>query len=337
MAKYVAKNWIYRFVGPIAHPTLFVSKKGTEELRWCVDYGRLNKVTEDMAVTLPDIRELRTKLAQAHWFTKIDLDTAFHQILVHPDDQPLLAFIVDGIQYTWRAMPMGIKNAPEHFQRFMAKVLEGILMDFVLDFIDDLLVFTVGSLAEHLRQIEEVLKRLAQYGLKAKFRKCYWLKNEIEFLGMIVGGGQLKTTDETRNKIHMWPVPTNVKQLRGFLGMSGWVRDFVPKFAEQAAPLYELLKKGAKFDITPIHLESIQSIKNACIENMSLYNFDLELPTRIESDYSLKNNTGGAVLLQKRNGRWVPSQFYSFTATPAERKYPIGELEFLALVKALKH
>ena len=202
-------------------------------------------------------------------------------------------------------------------------------------YIDDVIVYS-NTYEEHLVHVKQALELIKEAGLKVKMSKCEWCKPETEFLGFTVGSGKFKSIDTTRKKIEEWEVPTSVSKVRGFIGMVGWVREFVPHFTDLALPLYGLLKKGKTFNWDDECQKSFLGLKKAALDNIELKLFDMGKPTRLEVDVS--KYAIGAVLKQKNEqGRWTLCAFFSKKLSKAKQNYSMGEQEFLGLIKAIKH
>ena len=142
-------------------------------------------------------------------------------------------------------MPFGLKNAPVTFQRLMQEVLAGLPMTTCMDYIDNVLV--VGrTLEEHLINLETVLERLREAGLKLKPAKCSFMRPEVTYLGFVVKES-MKTDPVKVEPVRKFPRLNNMRKLRSFLGLSLYYRRFVPSYAKIARPLHELTGAKAEF------------------------------------------------------------------------------------------
>ena len=147
-------------------------------------------------------------------------------------------------------MPFGMCNAPATFQRLMEVVLAGLLWKNCFVYIDHVLVCS-NTFEEHLTHLEEVLSRLQQAGLRLKAKKCLFLRDEVSYLGHVVTSQGIKPDQAKTEKIRDYPAPTDVSQVRQFLGLASYYRKFVPEFAKIAAPFHFLLKKDVEFQWSP--------------------------------------------------------------------------------------
>ena len=159
---------------------------------------------------MPTVDELIDELYGARYFSKLDLRSGYHQILVNPTDRYKTAFRTHQGLYEWLVMPFGLCNAPATFQSLMNKVFQHQLRKSVLVFFDDILVFS-PTWQTHLSHLEEVLQLLLQHRLYAKLSKCQFDLQEIEYLGHVVSGvGVAMETNKVQTVIK-WSTPKDVK------------------------------------------------------------------------------------------------------------------------------
>jgi hypothetical protein len=258
----LAAGVIERSVSDYCSPAVLVTKKdGT--VRFCTDYRKLNLLTEDEAAPLPKISDALREFGSATVFSAIDLKSGYWQIPMDKASKHLTAFATpDGATYQYRVMPFGLKNAPATFQKLMTRVLEGHLGKFAHVYLDDIIIFSRDH-REHLVHLRLILERLQEYGLRCATEKCRFGVTELPYLGHIVGGNHNRPQPKHLEQIRSAPTPTTRKQLQSFLGLANWVRDYVPRFAELAAPITDLLNKKSRYRWTEEAQQAFEALKEA--------------------------------------------------------------------------
>jgi hypothetical protein len=241
------KNFIRVSRSPAASPVLLVRKPGGG-IRFCIDYRGLNELTVKDRYPLPLIRETLRNMSRARWFTKLDVIAAFHKIRVQPGDEYKTAFRTRYGLYEWNVMPFGLTGAPATFQRHINHVLREYLDDFVSAYVDDIIIYSNGSITDHRRKVNEVLSKLQKAGLQCDIKKSEFEQHAVKYLGYIVKAGEGLCVDpEKVGAIKSWKAPRTVKDVRSFLGFANFYRPFIPRFAELATPLTRLTKKDEVF------------------------------------------------------------------------------------------
>jgi hypothetical protein len=221
-------------------------KKKDNSLRLCVDYRPLNAVTIKNKYPPPRIDILFDQLAGAKVFSKIDLRSGYHQIKIRPSDIPKTAFSTRYGLYQYLVMSFGLTNAPAYFMYLMNSVFMQELDQFVVVFIDDILIYS-NNPEDHANHLHVVLQRLRDHHLYAKFSKCEFWLDIIKFLGHTISCDGISVDPSKVQEMLDWKPPTSVHQIRSFLGLAGYYRCFIPDFSRIAKPMTERLKKRVKF------------------------------------------------------------------------------------------
>ena len=236
---------------PYASPIVLVRKKDGK-LRLCVDYRLLNAKTHKDAYPLPRIDEALDVLKGAEYFCSLDLAHGFNQIPMRESDIEKTAFRTGtGGLYEYTRMPFGLCNAPGTFMRLMDKAFGDLNFQILLVYLDDILVFG-RTFEETLSRLETVLFRLSTLNLKVKPEKCQLFRKKVRYLGHVVTREGTSPDPEKVRAVSEWPRPESLRDLRGFLGLSGYYRRFMKGYAGVAGPLQRLLqgqeggKKGKK-------------------------------------------------------------------------------------------
>jgi hypothetical protein len=320
--------------GPWASPVVLVRKKNGKQ-RLCIDYRELNSITRKDAYPLPRIDEMLDSFGKAKWFTSLDLISGYWQVEVDPKDRPKTAFITQFGTYQFKVMPFGLCNAPATFQRLMDEVFRGILWEFVMVYLDDIIVYS-ETFEEHLKHLCVAFDRLQVAGLRLNPEKCFFVKAELEFLGHIISNQGIRTDPLKTEKVKNFPRPKNTTQLRGFLGLASYYRRFVPNFARIATPLNKLLRKGTVYRWTTEQDQAFNALKECLITSPILKFPDFNKQFILFTDASILGL--GAILSQlDDNDQEHVIAYASRTLSKAEKNYAATELECLAVIWAVKH
>lgn len=210
-----------------ASTAILVQKK---DLTWqlCIDYRRLNAMTIPRKFPVPVIDEMIDDLTGARWFSKLDL-RAYHQIRLALGEEHKTAFYTHSGHYEYKVMSFGLSGAPITFQAAMNATLQSVLRKCALVFFDDILVYS-KSLQQHLSDLALVLSLLRQDKWQVKLSKCSFAQQSLAYLGHIISGEGVATDPSKVQEVVEWKIPSNVKELRGFLGLAGYYRKFVRHF-----------------------------------------------------------------------------------------------------------
>lgn len=324
-------------------PVLFVKKKD-DTWRMVVDYRGLNAVTERNTYPLPRIQDCLDRIGNAEYLTKLDLTSGYWQVSVAADDIPKTAFNTQVGKFEFTVMPFGLTNAPATFQTMMNSILQPYLNEFVIVYLDDIVIFS-NSLEHHKEHVRKVLQTLRENELFAKPTKCLFAQSELEFCGHIVGGGTLKPCQSKTAVIKEWPAPTNVHEVRQFLGLAAYYRRFVKGFSLISAPIYDLIKEEDETirqnRMRPIiwnkqSQAAFEILKEKLCTEPVLQQPDVSKPFTIETDAS--DFAIGISLLQlnSETNRLHPIAYDGRKLSAAERNYPVHEKELLAIKHALR-
>ncbi|KAL0378531.1 UNVERIFIED_CONTAM: Retrovirus-related Pol polyprotein from transposon.6 [Sesamum radiatum] len=322
------KGFIRPSTSPWGAPVLFVKKKDGS-MRLCIDYRQLNRVTVKNKYPLPRIDDLLDQLKGATTFSKIDLRSGYWQLRIAEKDIPKTAFRTRYGHYEFLVMPFGLTNAPAAFMALMNRTFHKYLDQFVIVFIDDILVYS-RSMEEHEQHLRIVLQILKEKELYAKLSKCEFWINQVVFLGHVISGDGVMPDPAKVKAIMEWRVPKNATEVRSFLGLAGYYRRFVEGFSIIAGPLTKLLRKGVVFQWTEQCQRSFDELKKRLTSTPILV-----LPSGsggyvVYTDASKQGL--GCVLMQ--NGKVIA--YASRQLRPHELNYPTHDLELAAIVHALK-
>ena len=310
-----------------AAPVLVRKKSG--EVRYTVDFRKLNSKTRKDAYPLPLISECTDMLSGSMWFHTLDLNSGYWQIQIDPQDRHKTAFLTKFGLFEHVRMAQGLCNAPATFQRVMNLVLRGLTWNSALVYLDDVIVFG-KDFKSSLHNLEEVLLRMRTHNLKLKPKKCTLFGTEVIFLGRHVSQDGVSVTDDHVKSVLNWPKPQDGREASKFLGFINYHREFIPGLAGIAKPLYELTKPKSDFTWTEECEQAFQELKQT-ITTTPVLAFPNATDTFVldtdASDFSI-----GAALYQLQEGQAKPIAFSSLLLTPEQKRYCTTRKELLAIV-----
>ena len=337
MQKLQEENIIAPSRSPWNAPLLVVPKKPTAEgvaqYRVCVDFRKLNQVSVGDAFPLPNITEILDQLGKSKYYTTLDLAQGYHQVPMHPDHRSKTAFSTDKGHYEFLRVPFGLKGAPATFQRLMNTVLTGLngLKAFV--YLDDIIIYAL-DIADHSKKLEEVFRRLREFNLKLNPSKCSFMRKEVNYLGHVITDKGVKPDPQKIKCVLDFPIPTNTKELKSFLGLSGYYRRFIPSYGQISKPLTSLLKKDVQFSWSDLCQEAFDKLKSTLTQEPLLQYPDFNKAFNLTCDAS--NFAIGCVLSQGPIGQDAPIAYASRNLNKAEQNYNTTEKELCAIVWGVK-
>ena len=281
-----------------ASPIVIVPKKSAPreppKRRLCVDFRKVNELQQEVITAgktkgqisihpLPKIDEMYAKLKGAKIFSTIDLRSGYHHIALGKSSRAKTAFVTLFGKYKFLMVPFGLAQAPAYFQLLMNKVLKGL--KFAMTYLDDIIIFSQDEL-QHLEHLEIVFSCLQEVGLKMKRSKCDFFKSEIHYLGHLISPEGISLLPNKLDSIKHMPVPNSAKEIKQFLGLTGYYRKFVPRFADISRPLTTLTKKDVKFEWTSACQKSFELLKEALCGEPILKYADTSKPYTLYTDAS---------------------------------------------------
>ncbi|CAF1432643.1 unnamed protein product [Rotaria sordida] len=322
---------------PWASPVILVPKKDGN-LRFCIDYRKLNAVTIRDAYPLPRIDDTLDSLRQAKFVSTLDLRSGYWQVEMDQDSRNKTAFVTHKGLFEFNVMPFGLTNAPATFQRLMDIVLAGLKWQCCLVYIDDVVIFS-PTFEQHVKDLEKVFQALQSANLTLKTSKCQFCRREMRYLGHIITQNGIKPDPDLIKSVTNFPQPKKIKDVQSFLGLTGYYRRFIKDYSKIAEPLLQQLRNCQKGnhhlkwskECTDAFETLKQRLTNAPIMNTP----NFEQPFILELDaceYGL-----GAILTQEYDGEKYVIAYASRTLSTAERKYGATEREALAIVWATKY
>ena len=234
-------GWIRESYSSYSSPIVCVRKKDGQ-MRLCVDYRALNAKTIPDSQPIPRIQDILDALGGSQWFSTLDMSKAYHQGFIDESSRHLTAFVTPWTIYEWLRIPFGLRNAPPAFQRFMNRILGDMKGKLCEPYLDDVLTHS-KTFDQHVDDLEKVLCRLRENGIKLRAEKCEFAKREVRYLGRLISGeGYRPDPEDTKALEEFRNPPSNIGELRSLLGFLGYFRCYVKDFSQKVKPLYDLLK-----------------------------------------------------------------------------------------------
>jgi len=317
---------------PWGAPVVLVRKKdGTT--RFCVDYRKLNDISIKDAYPLPNIEETFDSLSGANMFCSLDLASGYWQVEMADSSKAKTAFITRNGLFQFRVMPFGLCNAPATFERLMEIVLRGLLWKRCLVYLDDIICYG-RTFAETLANLGVVLQRLKDAELTLKPKKCELFKDRLLFLGFVIDGDGVRCDPDKVAAIRKWAPPTDLSELRSFVGFASYHRRFIKGFAQIANPLVRLTKKGTPFDWGSEQETAFRTLQTALITAPVLVHPNRDDPFVLDTDASA--TAMGGEISQVQDGLERVIAYASQTFSREEANYCTTKRELLAVIRMME-
>ena len=322
---------------------LVAVRKKNGDIRWCVDWRRLNEVTKSDAYPMPHVTDTIRKLAGSTIFSGLDLRGAFHVIDIVDQDREKTAFATPFGHFHFKRLGFGLKNGPPSYCRLVGRVLKGIPASVAIGFLDDGVVHA-SNVDDHIHNLRRTLQAYRQAGLKLGVDKCSFFQSEITYLGHVINQHGIRPPANYVEAVQKWPLPKYKTDARSFLGVVQYYANHIPKFAELARPWTDVMGKQSKEDeklalhISDEMQESFDKLKVALTSAPVLGFPYFKGPKAgtfiLDTDYS--KDAIGAVLSQMQNGREVVLAYGSIKCNKHQRNYPSSKGELFAGIQFMQ-
>jgi hypothetical protein len=315
-----------------AAPIVVVPKPGGK-VRICADLSTgVNQALDIDQYPLPKPNELFVALNGGTIFSKIDFSEAYLQVQLDDESKELLVINTHKGLFRFNRLPFGVASAPSIFQKIMDQMLAGL--EGVVCYLDDIIV-TGKNKSDHLNNLNKVFARIKEYGFHINKNKCTFLQDNVEYLGFIVDKNGVHSSPSKTKAILDMPKPTNLSQLRSFLGMVNHYAKFIPNLSNRLSPFYLLLKKDCPWKWTLSCDKAFKNIKQFLISPLVLTHYDPTIPLVLAADAS--NSGVGAVIYHRYpDGSEKAIAHASKTLTETESRYAQIEKEALAIIYGIQ-
>jgi hypothetical protein len=328
--KNLSKGFIRTSSSPAAAAILLV-KKGDGSLRLVVDYRGINEGTIKNRYPLPLLQDTLMNLSKAKWFTKLDIRGAYNLIRMAEGEEWKTACRTRYGLFESLVMPFGLTNTPATFQNYINDVLAPYLDHFCTAYLDNTLIYSY-NFEEHQQHVRLVLDAFAKAGLHLKPEKCEFHQQEVKYLGLIISMEGIKMDPEKFRAVQDWEPPSNLKDVRAFLGFANFYRRFVRNYFHIVQLLTCLTRKGVPFACSTEQQMAFDTLKATFTSAPVLARFDPDRDVIVETDAS--DYVSAGVLSQYDDDNVLhPVAYFSKKHSPAECNYEIYDKELMVIVQ----
>ena len=329
------KNGIIRpSSSPWNSPTILVKKKDGST-RFVCDFRGLNDVTKKDTYPLPHIRDIIDKMEGARFWTTLDAAGAYWSMPLNEADKEKTAFTVPRGKFEFNVTPYGLSNAGSSYQRMMDMCLSGLPYHRILAYMDDIVIFSC-TFEEHLKELETVFQKLSEANVTLKSSKCVIASSEVDFLGYRLSAEGIKPQERLVTAITDFKSPEKKKDVRSFLGLAGFYRNFIPNFSDIARPLNNLTSDNVKFVWDDTCEQAFAKLKELLSSYPVLAFPRLGEPFVVDVDAS--DIAFGGILMQYGiDGLLHPVGYFSDSVKASQKGWAPTTKEAFALVLAVRH
>lgn len=315
-------------------PLLAIGKKDENnnltKTRICLDLRRQNMNIDDSLVedfAVPNIQDIFDKVSTGVVFSRLDLKSAYNSFKVDEASQEVLSFMFDDKTYKWVGTCFGLKFVTSQFCRVMNIIFRGEAQ--IATYVDDCCIFS--DVKNHAKIVKRAIDKLTAANLKINYEKCTFFKSSIYMLGFVIGPGITKIDQRRLSNINEWPIPESAEQVRKIMGVVSYLRNYVPKISDIAAPLDALRNdKDVKNKWTQAHTDRLQNIKQILMSKAILHTPRMEDKMYLETDAS--QYAASAVLTQRDDkGRTLIIAMASTSLPPAAQNWSVNRRELFAI------
>ena len=316
-------------------PSFLVAKKDPlnptkepSEYRFCNSFIQLNNNCLDDPHPIPSVNDIIENLGGYRYFCVIDIRSAYHHIPIPEEIRKYLSFSTPYGNFRWKVMCFGPKNAPATWARFLNELF--IHEDQIYNYFDDIIIAGKTKL-DTIQQFEKAIRILDDNNTKIRLSKCKFVEPEITYLGHVINKNGIKPTSSAVNNVIKFSRPKNKKELKKFLGLVGWISQYIPNLQNYTSELHELTRIKKEFNWLPKHEDKFNELKDIC-SNISILrhiNPNKQFILRVDAS---QIGLGATLNQLDDNGNEYPVKYGHHKNSLAERKWHSSELETFAVV-----
>ncbi len=332
--KYLNKEFIASSFSLIKASMLF-AKKSRNNLRFCINYRRLNAITIKNRYSISLISQLLILLMRTKIFTKINIRQTYYKLRIRKKNEYLIAFECRYEQYEYRVMLFELINASTSFQNYINHVFKNYVNVFLIIYLNDILIF-FNNLKEHIKHVRLILKKLIKYKLYAKLEKCRFHLEEVNYLNYLIKSQKIRMKLERIKTILKWSESKTLRQIQVFIDFVNFYRRFIQRFSRITFELTNLLKDDKKFVFSKTTRKTFNDLKRVFITISTLIYFDFMKKILLKTNASKFVLTEILSQLNSKTNRWHFVIFHFRKLTNAKKNYITDESEMLIIIDCCK-
>ncbi len=327
--KFITSSQIFYFF-----LVLFVLK-ANENLRFCMNYRKLNVIFKRNRYSLSLIDEIIDKIVSCKHLTRLNIISAFNKLWMHFDSENYITFITALEAYKYKMLSLKLTNESIFFQQYMNDILWNFLNDFCQAYLDDILIYS-KTRKKHRDHVKLVLSRLREAELQIDIRKCEFDVEETVFLEVIVSELDLRMNLSKVTVIVSWITLINLKEIQSFVKFVNFYRRFIKNFSKLVKSFTQLTRKNTSFVWNEICVQVFDNLKKQVSSTSVLRHFDLKRQAILKTNAS--NYVKDEILSQYDDERVLHSMiFYSKSMILAEINYHIYDKKLLVIIRCFEH
>ncbi len=336
--KYLNENLSKKFITSSQtlyfFPVLF-ALKANEDLRFCVNYWKLNVIFKRNRYSLLLIDEIIGKIVSCKHLTRLNIISAFNKLQMHLDNENYTTFITALEAYKYKMLSFKLTNELIFFQQYMNDILWDFLNEFCQVYLDDILIYSKMR-KKHKDHVKLVLSRLREAELQMNIRKYEFNVEETVFLKVIVSELNLRMNLSKVTVIVSWITSINLKEIQNFVKFVNFYRRFIKNFSKLVKSFIQLTRKNTSFVWNEICVQVFDNLKKQVSSISVLRHFDLKRQAILKINAS--NYVKGEILSQYDDKKVLHSMiFYSKSMILAEINYHIYDKKLLVIIRCFKH